>query len=113
MLLERVSKTTSPRNYNVFHSSFIDSFPNKGLEWLRFDHIPWHQNPHVIREIITIKSGKVKYGKRKAYEWRHKGQIYHRDVFNNIWQKREGKMIWVGIYLPDLDIFDHTISEPK
>ncbi len=113
MLLERVSKITSPRAYNIIRYPIIDSFSDKRVEWMRFDHIPWHQNPHVIWESEAIKSGKIKYGKRKAYEWRYKGGIYHRDVFNNIWQKKEGKMIWIGIYLPDLDIIDYTISEPK
>lgn len=110
---EQMSKTAHPCIYPGIRRSFVDAFLDRGVDWIKIDHIPWHQNPLVIWEGEAAKNGKIKYGKRKAHEWRYKGHIYHRDIFNHIWQKKEGKMIWIGNYIPELDIIDHTTSEPR
>jgi hypothetical protein len=110
---EQSIKTAHPCIYPSMRRSFVDSFLDKGIEWLRIDYIPWHLNPCVIWEQEAIQYGKIKYGKRRAYEWRWRGHIYHRDVYNHIWQKVGSKMNWVGIYDPESDTIDNTAIEPK
>jgi|688.fasta_scaffold140089_4 hypothetical protein len=113
MRIEQTSKTAHPSVYPGLRRPFVDSFLDRGACWMRVDHIPWHQNPLVLYEQEMLKSGNISYGKRRAYEWRHKGKIYHRDVFNHIWQKEGGKMKWIGLYDPHKDTFDFTTLEPK
>jgi hypothetical protein len=76
-------------------------------------HIPWDENPLVIWELEAINKGKKKSSKSRAHEWRHNGKIYHRDVLNNVWQKSEGKMVWIGIYIPHTNLIDFKAIEPK
>lgn len=97
----------------LIRRKYADAFLERGIEWMKIDHIPWNENPIVLYELEQIKRGKIKYGKRMAHEWRYNGKIYHRDVFNHVWQKNEGKMAWIGIYDPLSDSFDHTAFEPK
>ena len=113
MRLEQVHKTAHPCVYPRSARSFVDSFLDRGAQWMRADYIPWEQNPLVLYEQEMIKNGRAKYGKRRAHEWRYKGKIYHRDVFNHVWQKADGKMKWIGTYDPHTDTFDFTALEPK
>jgi hypothetical protein len=110
---EQTLNTAHPCIYPGVRRPFVDSFLDRGAHWMRIDHIPWHQNPLVLYEQEMIKSGKISYGKRRAHEWRYKGKIYHRDVFNHVWQKEDGKMKWIGTYDPQNDVFDFSASEPK
>jgi hypothetical protein len=113
MRIEQASKTAHPCINPGLYRSFTDSFLDRGAQWMRIDHIPWNQNPLVNYEQEQIKSGKISYGKRRAHEWRYKGKIYHRDVFNHVWQKENGKMQWIGMYDPHTDAIDFTAIEPK
>jgi hypothetical protein len=113
MRIEQATISPQPFVYPRLRRPFVDSFLDRGAEWIRIDHIPWNQNPLVLYEQEMVKAGKVTYGKRLAHEWRYKGKIYHRDVFNHVWQKVEGKMQWIGLYDPISDTFDFTASEPK
>jgi hypothetical protein len=103
--------------HNIIHPSmrrsFVDSLLDRGVQWMRIDHIPWDENPLVIWELDAIKRGKKKCSKSRAHEWRYNGKIYHRDVLNNVWQKSEGKMVWIGIYIPHTNLIDLTANEPK
>lgn len=103
--------------HNIIHPSmrrqFVDSLLDRGVQWMRIDHIPWDENPLVIWELEAINKGKKKNSKSRAHEWRHDGKIYHRDVLNNIWQKSEGKMVWIGIYIPSTGIINTKAIEPK
>lgn len=103
--------------HNIIHPSmrrsFVDSLLDRGVQWMRIDHIPWEENPLVLWELDAIKKGKKKCSKSIAHEWRYKSKIYHRDVLNNVWQKTEGKMIWIGVYIPTTDIIDIKAIEPK
>jgi hypothetical protein len=99
--------------YPSIRHSFIDSFLNKGAHWMTIDYIPWDENPLVLFEKEAIISSKVKKKTFIKHEWRYKGKIYHRDVFNNVWKKEEGIMKWIGIYNPEIDIIDFTAFEPK
>lgn len=103
--------------HNIIHPSikrrYVDSLLDRGAHWMRIDHIPWDENPLVIWELEAISKGKLSRSKSKAHEWRYKGKIYHRDVLNNIWQKTEGKMIWIGVYIPNTNIIDIKAIEPK
>lgn len=110
---EQTSKIAHPCIFPVARRSFVDSFLDRGASWMRIDHIPWEQNPLVLYEQEMINNGKIKYGKRRAHEWRYRGKIYHRDVFNHVWQKEDGKMKWIGLYDPHTDTFDFTALEPK
>lgn len=38
---------------------------------------------------------------------------FNRDVLNNVWQKTEGKMLWIGIYTPHTNLIDIKAIEPK
>lgn len=105
--------TAHPMIYPSHRRSMVDSFLDRGADWIRAGHIPWHQNPLVLWELEAVKKGRIKYGKRKAHEWRWKGVIYHRDIFNHVWRKENGKMNWVGIYDPITDTIDYTYTEPK
>jgi hypothetical protein len=105
--------TAHPMIYPSMRRPIIDAFLDRGAKWMRIDHIPWNENPLVLWELEAIKSGKIKYGKRKAHEWRHKGKIYHRDVFNHVWQKEGGTMKWIGIYCPLSDSFNLKAKEVK
>lgn len=91
----------------------IDSLLDRGADWMRIDHIPWDENPLVIFEKEIISRGNIKRHRPRSHEWRHKGKIYHRDVFNNVWQKKDGKMVWIGIYDPHSDSFNTSANEPK
>lgn len=113
MRLEQITKTAHPCVYPGMKREFVDAFLDRGTNWLRIDHIPWHENPLVIWELETIKKRGITCTKRRAHEWRYKGKIFHRDVFNHVWQKSEGKMIWIGKYNPHTDTIDHTAKEPK
>ncbi len=113
MRLEQATKTAHPCIYPGIRRAFVDSMLDRGAHWLRIDHIPWHQNPLVIWELESLKKNGVSYAKKQAHEWRYRGKIYHRDVFNNVWQKTDGKMNWVGIYDPVNDTINLTASEPK
>ena len=99
--------------YPSFRRSFVESMLDRGAQWMRIDHIPWDENPLVLWELETFKKGNIKRSKPRPHEWRHKGKIYHRDVLNNVWQKRDGKMTWIGTYDPHTDTFDFTATEPK
>lgn len=92
--------------------AFVDSFLDRGVNWMRIDHIPWDENPLVLWELESIRKGAIKKSKSKAHEWRYKGRIYHRDVLNNVWQKVDGKMMWIGVYKPSTDTFE-ALDEPK
>jgi len=113
MRLEQVVKTAHPCIYPKSRRSFVDSMLERGKDWLHIDHIPWDENPLVLYELEAIKNGVIRYGKRRAHEWRWHGKIYHRDVFNHVWQKEDGRMNWIGIYDPAYDIIDFTALEPK
>lgn len=110
--LEQTTKIAHNIIYPSMRRSFVDSMLDRGAHWIRIDHIPWDENPLVHWELEAIKKGKNKASRHRAHEWRYKGKIYHRDVLNNVWQKSEGKMMWIGIYNPHTDIFDVAI-EPK
>ena len=103
--------------HNIIHPSmrrrYVDSMIDRGSEWMRIDHIPWDENPLVIWELEAISKGKLSHSKSRAHEWRYKGKIYHRDVLNNVWQKTEGKMLWIGIYNPSTCIINTKAIEPK
>ena len=110
---EQTMSTAHPIVYPSFRRSMVDSFIDRGVDWIRAGYIPWHQNPLVLYELEASRKGKIKYGKRKAHEWRWNGAIYHRDIFNHIWQKEHGKMNWVGIYDPLTNTIDNNTTEPK
>jgi hypothetical protein len=99
--------------YPSMRRTFVDSMLDRGAYWMRIDHIPWDENPLVHWELEAIKKGSFRRSKPRPHEWRYKGKIYHRDVLNNVWQKTEGKMTWIGIYDPYTDSFDFTATEPK
>lgn len=113
MLDKRLIMTAHPMIYPSMRRPMIDAFLDRGAHWMRIDHIPWNENPQVLWDLDAIKNGKIKYGKRRVYEWRNKGKIYHRDAFNNVWQKEDGKIKWIGIYCPVSDSFNIKASEPK
>jgi hypothetical protein len=102
-----------PMIYPSMRRTMVDSLLDRGAIWMKNDHIPWEENPLVLFEKEIISCATIKRYKVRPHEWRHKGKIYHRDVLNNVWQKREGKMIWIGIYEPDNDSFNTTAAEPK
>jgi len=106
-------KTAHPIIYPSFRRNMVDSFIDRGIDWILIDYIPWNQNQLVLWELEAIKNGSIKYGKRRAHEWRHNKKIYYRDVFNHIWQKENGKMNWIGIYDHINNIIDVTANEPK
>lgn len=112
----RLSQHT-PTAHNIIYPSiqrtFVDSFLDRGIKWIQIDHIPWDENPLVIWELDAIQTSKKKCSKSKTHEWLYNGKIYHRDVLNNIWQKIEGHITWIGIYNPQTNIIDFTATEPK
>ena len=113
MRLQQQTPTAHKLIYPSMRRTFVDSMLDKGAQWMRIDHIPWDENPLVIWELEAIKKGGLRYSKPRPHEWRYKGRIYHRDVLNNVWQKSEGKMVWIGKYDPHTDTFDISASEPK
>ncbi len=113
MRLQQQHPTAHKMIYPSLRRPFVDSMLDKGAYWMRFDHIPWDENPLVLWELEVIKKGGLRRSKPRPHEWRYKGHIYHRDVLNNVWQKAEGKMIWIGIYDPHTDTIDVSATEPK
>lgn len=111
--LEQHSKIAHTIIYPSMRRSLVDSLLDKGAHWMRIDHIPWDENPLVLWELEAIKKGTIRRSKPRPHEWRYKGKIYYRDVLNNVWQKTEGKMTWIGIYDPYSDTFNFTATEPK
>lgn len=106
-----------PTAHNVIYPSmrrtFVDAMLDRGAHWMRIDHIPWDENPLVLWELEAIRKGGFRCSKPRPHEWRWKGRIYHRDVLNNVWQKSEGKMVWIGKYNPHTDTFNSDATEPK
>lgn len=98
------------RNPRLTISAVDQIGPNK---WIYIEHIPWDENPLVVLELKKLASSRKINCRPLKCEWRYKGKIYHRDVFNNVWQKVEGKMKWIGSYNPATDTFDYTALEPK
>ena len=113
MRLEQSYKMAHPIIYPSMRRGMVDSLLVRGLEWMCIDHIPWDQNPLVIFEKEILNNGNIRRNRPRAHEWRHKGKIYHRDVLNNVWQKKDGKMLWIGIYDPHNDSFNTSVTEPK
>lgn len=113
MRLQQQHPTAHKMIYPSLRRSFIDSMLDKGAHWLRIDYIPWDENPLVLWELEAIKNGGLRRSKPRPHEWRHKGGIYHRDVLNNVWQKSEGKMRWIGKYDPHTDTIHLSATEPK
>jgi hypothetical protein len=113
MRLEQHTPTAHRIIYPSLRRTFVDSMLDKGSYWMRIDHIPWDENPLVLWEREAIEKGKFRRSKPTPHEWRHKGRIYHRDVLNNIWQKTEGKMTWIGTYDPHTDTINYEATEPK
>ncbi len=83
-----------------------------GTHWIQIDYIPWNENPLVVFEKEIISRTTIKSFKPRSHEWRYKGKIYHRDVLNNVWQKKSGKMTWIGTYNPITDEFNTSAIEP-
>lgn len=113
MRLQQQHHTAHKMIYPTLRRTFVDSLLDKGAHWMRIDHIPWDENPLVHWELEAIKKNKHSYSKPRPHEWRYKGKIYHRDVLNNVWQKSEGKMVWIGKYDPHTDTFNFEALEPK
>ena len=113
--MTRIDYNTKARSmiHPNIRRTMVDSFLDRGIDWILIGYIPWEQNPLVLYELEALEKGKIIYGKRKAHEWRWKGKIYHRDVFNHVWKKEDGKMKWIGIYDPNTDSLDFTYSEPQ